>query len=339
MIFVALLASLGVNLISSILLANSSTLNSAILGLLIVVSSLVMFVFMKIRKRKHELEVKSFFLVKKDGSLASGGGYYFAEQFHRVASAVFHENPRFHDQWTKGISAKWDGRDGSEGGGASRLAKELAEYVAIRSLSSHLTSHFNDSGIPGSKVRKFTREDLSEVVLKNRVLELISRDMEDREGFEETLNGPYASKVSSVSSVNRIYYRLDLTLPRNSKIMREKNGDLAIKTPHAKIFISTRFSWISTYVSEVFLDRVLGTSFFDSRSFLVKFKIRTEVNVPHLLFTRNEEYFSWINSYLGKFSRDFDKEEYFETIKWDSLEVLLLAKGLDKGSPKDSVAE
>ena len=83
-------------------------------------------------------------------------------------------------------------------GKGHQLIIEATEYYVLEKLSSHLTDYFNRPHFDEQELHTFARNDIPDVLLSNRFLELFSKPMEDRPLFS-TEDSPPHQKGRGVS--------------------------------------------------------------------------------------------------------------------------------------------
>lgn len=112
------------------------------------------------------------------------------------------------------------------------LLEETAQFCLLETLSTHLRDYFDhtDSGA----IEELQRKDIPELLHANRVLNLLTTPIEQRDIFIEAFPDPEkrpGGEIHSLwSSDGAIYNRFDLVLPKNSKVTIPEAKTVRIET-------------------------------------------------------------------------------------------------------------
>lgn len=320
--------SAAVNLLSSVIFEICGPELSLALGLLIT------FLVLAIIGRRHaksrvvqvETEANLCFLRRKPHSPIEYPGYYFSNRLCEIATAIFHENPALGTQWMEDAPKSESSpvaKSPSRPQARDRLTHELSEYILLDKLSTHLEDYFNRSHFDRSRIAKYERQDLSDIVLGNRVLELVSRDMTDRPAFDSITEN--RENIVMAVEDGAYYSRFDLTLPAGSRIHREPDGTLIVDGPVMKIELSVSLGW-AALVPSTYAKYILGHSG-DLSCRTINLSIKVTAKKVLRTSRRTWQYYGWIESFVREFEADFSINEYFDRINWHSASIVLL--GLD----------
>jgi len=115
---------------------------------------------------------------------------------------------------------------------ASRLLDEALQFVLLEELSTHLSTYFTNSN--SDQISELSREDIPAFLLQNRVLNLLTTPIEQRDVFLKAFpsqeNRPDGVLYSLWGSDGSMYSRFDLNLPKDSKVSFLSRGALRIET-------------------------------------------------------------------------------------------------------------
>ncbi|MFC5823281.1 hypothetical protein [Nonomuraea insulae] len=241
--------SLAVNLISSVLFDLWGARYSLFIGISVMAACFAYYVLAQTRERSYELNIEAAFASDWDSShkLLALPGYRFSEEFSMILNAVLGENAALRRQWISDPLGRSRGSSTLHGNvsdtASFRLAREAAEYVILRELSFHLDRHFNRGNFSRELLAQLNRDQLPSVLLSNRVLEIISRDIEDRSAMYRPVGSDEGSEFGSAFH----YAQFTLTLPKGSEMCRSANGALVIDSPALRLEILTKMNGANPY--------------------------------------------------------------------------------------------
>lgn len=317
LILSAILLSLGVNILSGVFLAAVSpkgTIQIAI-GVALILLPLVYLVVaaMGDRATSHEFEATLLFDARSK-AIVPVPQYEFSDKVARALRAVLAESKALAHHWENPPLFKFQDREEfmtrlrSAGDGdkppdpssgtaiardpdafpppkkAQRLLQDVLEFVALDSLSDHLSEYFSPSDSNERFVKRLTRKDVPTLLLDNPVLALISGPPELREPF---LDSEPDENVYAIFSGDHVYSKFELTLPKGAKLLRIEPGTLRIDSPRVDIEISVRYEGFSTFVPSEFLHFHCGLDDeLNVHSLLVRWRIAVRLKLPGL-FSRS----------------------------------------------------
>lgn len=322
--------AVSVNLASSVLSTALSTLVSGVVSAILLFVVVVYVIIRYIWPRNLALEIKSALpvLVKDNYRIANIFAYHFVRDFRRTTEAIFNENTALGMQWKEDpLDAMYEHKDSGSTQirttlGA-RLVNEIAEYLVLELLSTHLTDYFNSRQFDQSRLRTLERKDVPDIVLSNRALETISRDPADRPAFADR---NFGKNITSASAGTHAYSRFDLTLPRGAVISRSSDGELQISTKGLKLTIACEFQGLNVYMPSSFDKHYLKISDFRKLNwFDVPIRLLVKVNLTQAILGRAWPYQEWVESFLQKCRDEFDMDRFLSRIQWDSIEASLIA--------------
>ncbi|MEV0619320.1 hypothetical protein AB0I81_38800 [Nonomuraea sp. NPDC050404] len=321
--------SFAVNLLSSAVFDLWGITGALVSGIAIIALCAAYFYFTRSRGRKYFLEIGATFAVSAEdrAKIIRMPGYAFGKSFANIAHAVFEENEALKSQWVNGDFVTYEHIKGiswkSAPGPGVRLAREIAEYIVIHMLGTHLTDYFANSELDRSRVHNYERKELPHVLLSNRVLDLISRDVEDRPGFGPAEQGGWRLVYGGPGK--RLYSHFRLSLPKGSSVTREASGDLLIDSPAILLRISTDFQGYGAAVPFDYCRYLLKSDPLSVKNYQVKFTISAEVK--DAIFRRRSlwAYYGWVESFIEKIRNDVDYAEFFRRTNWEASELIIEA--------------
>ncbi|MGM2413359.1 hypothetical protein ACS2MN_07690 [Bacillus cereus group sp. BceL062] len=342
-VFVAFFLALGTALIANYLSSESAGINMGILGIagvVLVLVSLLYILFIRVKNRSLNTEVKAVVLFnKKDKKIIPVFNYSFGTDISTTLSSVFLENRALEAGWKK--EALDDGRndietlvakvESKEKSVSKVLLIEATEYYLLDMLSTHLTDYFAKQEELKQELQEYDRDNL-QPLLKNRILDLLTRPIEEREVFLD-LDEKEKKKVASIYKVEdgnkvlvRMYYngaeynRFDLVLPKKSRIKRLDIGMLEIITKKAIIKFEIGFDGHSASISKRFktfytdqeVDELLGYS--------VNMKVSGKLKLSALLSVNGWNYYNWIDTFIKRLEKKSSWKLFLDRIDWEKEE-------------------
>lgn len=270
---------------------------------------------------------------KQDNMIINVPRYDFAESICRNFKSAFAENTALKLIWdSEHIDSFYRFDEDTKNHYrkepvSAKLVREAVEYYVLENLSSHLSSFFNNDKVNEKKIHEFTRNEIPDVLLSNRFLELFSKPMIDRPLFaEHALNeNNKHGKTIAMYGPNGINFReFELILPLKSKIKRLKENQIEIKTSRFSIILSVEFDGMNTSLPRGFLKHYLSlVHALDYKVYKVCLSINIKFNYWSLLSLKGWDYYKWIDSFLKVLENDISKDKFFENINWESVFTII----------------
>jgi hypothetical protein len=340
-IVVAILIALGVNLIADglVIHAKLAPLTSVILGLIVSLISILYLVVRALGHRTRSRSYAGFFVYdRKKNEVVDVPRYDFSEDLSRNLKAAFLENKALKLIWDreplraprdvemeeakskskKEMLERWRAIRGLH---SSKLIREATEYYVLDLLSTHLTDYFNDEKFRAENLKEFQRNDVPDVLLRNRFLELFSKPMENRPAFvKDFFDDKDHARTTLAYLGGAIYKRFDLVLPKESIVNRVGENSIEIETKRFVIRITVGFEGLGTYIPSEFLKHYLCID--DPFEEVVEYCVGVDVHVLFkfgaLLSGTGWEYYQWIDSFLEVLDERISENTFFKTIGWNN---------------------
>ncbi len=273
MIVVAVLLSFGVNLIASQIITFTifSPIMAILLGVILCLISVSYLIVRLFGKRRESRTYKAFLIYnKKTNEIVPVPRYEFSEEIYQYFRCAFAENPALKTLWEKEPlkNILLNNGDNFKLRKSVNLLLEAVEYFVLDKLSIHSTDYFNTKSLKEENLEEYSREDIPDVLLRNRFLELFSRPMEDRPAFVNEIFSEDKDEevVYVVDPDGYMYNKFELILPKNSTVRRLKDNKIEIETNKLKMTITVRFDGTNTDLPDGF---VLSGNYFASCSYLL----------------------------------------------------------------------
>lgn len=327
--------SFGISLIVSFLTKNVDNLIALIIGILFVLLVTVYYLREYFGCSSPRVDVDTVITVDKDNKLIPIPRLSFSEDLHRATLSVFAENKVYESLWK---DAFLYGEEKSIKG--KQLVVEFFQYLFIKKLSLNLNSYFN--GLNNKATVVIGREQIPDVLLNNRVIEMISKPYEEREKFQKNLNmkTPSSQKGTVVMMSGEdgaLYDLLEIELPRKSRILIDGNS-LVIKNRNFTIRFNVCFDGYSTVTPRYFEELYLGRSFDECNNFKVDLSFSIRFNPFFLLSFRDWRYLEWLDSIGDAFIDYFSFDRFVDKIGFEKAATnhIVFRNGLKKSKKPDS---
>lgn len=323
---VAVLLALAINLVASVIYAHIGTYPSLALGLALGAVCLGYVAFSRLQENTYSTTIRGFFMVRKDSrELVRVPGYALASRFETTATAAFNENSALERQWQAEIEQRLRPKPtkGRMKISDLRIATEIAEYILLDSLGIHLRDYFNTPPLKESQLDILQRDDIPDVLLSNRILELISRTLQDRPWFDPKRDSSAGGKIVAVYGPDGQYTHFDLTMPKGSTVQRTAPGSLVINSKMVTLQLSAHIGLnygTPRLFDEYYLNESDRTALSDIE---VIYRIHARIRRGLGLKVSSWRYYSWVESFIESARKRLDGQEFFKRISWDSTGALL----------------
>ncbi|HAB61736.1 MAG TPA: hypothetical protein DCE48_13760, partial [Lachnospiraceae bacterium] len=189
---------------------------------------------------------------------------------------------------------------------------------------------------------EFNRNDLPDILLKNRFLNLFSEPMENRDAFigNKDSSGITLIKDNGEESIihktlldGTMFEWFNLILPKNSVVTRKNKNTISIDMHEFSIEISNCFDRINTFIDGYFYDYYLGIDFMDHSSFKFDIEIKVNFKTKALLMLKKQNYFSWIDEFIETLDEYADCNTFLKNINWKGTKSIITCyKNINKNN-------
>lgn len=310
--------------------------------LLVVVAYVVSFY----KSKTFTLKADSLFITNPEGNLVPIDRYTISGEMGICLKSIFSENKTYESLWTSAFAQQkliTDGGDvhinkSVQDSKAINFVGELIEYIFIEWLSMQQMSYFSNSNT--NKLETLDREKVAEYLLKNRVLEMISKPCNEREKFTidtpnkaDDYNGEEECYMKYYKGT--LYSRFELKLPKHSSLKKVKDT-LIIKNRNYTIKFKHNFRGYNTSLPRQFEKLYLKLNDSDNRVFGFQPELEIKLNPFFFLFRDNWKYMNWIDVLGEKFITHFSFKEFLNNIGY---ETALTSRLLAKNQPNNTIFE
>lgn len=328
----AIVIGLGVNFIASGIFEyfdfDYKNLTFLLIGIFLTLIGFIYYLNKFFGRKKFSKQIEGFFILdKKNKRIIDIDNYEYANKLASNLKYAFAEDKALKKTWNK-IDFDNIFKKGKK---FLKIVNEASEYYLLEKLSTHLSVYFNNSKFNDDELIEYERNDIPDVLLNNRFLELFSKPMEQRESFisDEEIDGVFEYKrkgkkksVGKVVSSFRngvMYSHFDLKLPKNSKLKRDSDNSISLITERFTINLKTIISGMNTYIPHEYEKHYLGLSYStDLPAFIATYEIEVHFHIRSLFKTNSWQYYEWVDSFINQIEIDISQEYYFnKKIEWN----------------------
>lgn len=199
------------------------------------------------------------------------------------------------------------------------IINSVLEFTVLNQLDLHLNSYFVENEIDEHRIVSLSRDQLGPGVLRNRVIDLITKDMKERSAFARDFDSkPEGVVVSSGGENGAVYKRLDVELPPKSKIFRNDNGFLVIANPFFDLTIMPQYEGFATVLSHVFTPSVEG----HFSPLLVRVKMCIRIKKAAFTTDKSMEMYEWLDSFVAQMQDYVSTDRLKQRLNPDMIKML-----------------
>lgn len=282
--------------------------------------------------RSHKLDVEGYINIDpKENELIDIPRYDYGEHLVRYLNGAFKENPALRAQWDKeplghGFDADLENQTAEKKiTSSAKLIREATEYYVLDNLSTHLTDYFNQEQYSKSELREYSREDVPDILLSNRFMELFTAPMENRASFDrDDLGSEHGIVVMSQGKDGAIYHRFDLILPAKTIVSRDKSGAIKFDTENFTLTFNVRFEEFGFVSPRGFERHYLGVTDFErSSEYQINVEFKVEFKLLSLLKNSKWDYHAWLDGFLNTLESNMSAHAFFDQIQWNLAHTII----------------
>ena len=252
--------------------------------------------------------------------------YPISRDMYEYLSSAFVENKAMQKVWENGkLDCSEDNQSGSinkKYNDTKELLVELIEYSVLENFSTFISDYFNMLDLR-SKVEKWSKESVPEILFSNRFLKLFSEDMNNRNAFVETEVDGFCISDDSDGEIiasykdGALYQKFDLYLLKGTKIHKNTKNSITIDTKLFVLNIEYLYEGFSTVISNEFYRFYIGQGA-EPAYHGYQFYINLNVKYKWLSILKifDWKYYNWLDEYVERLEKYCDKEAFFEIIGW-----------------------
>lgn len=211
---------------------------------------------------------------------------------------------------------------------AVRLLEEAVFFVLLETLSTHLSTYFNDHD-GDMYLREYRREDMPYSLLKNRVINLLSTPIEHRDIFLDTFpqgaKRPEGELHALYGSDGSMYSIFDFILPKGSAIRYSEVDGIRIETKRLSIDLAVKYSGFGAAVDNAFLSHYVGRSPKSVECRMIAIGLKYRIKPLSLISSSGWQYYRWLDSFRKELRSSFDFGAFQDDIQWQVIKPLLFS--------------
>lgn len=304
--------STGVSLIANALTKDADLKIAIIPGLACLLFVALCYIKEYFGYSSYEIRLKTVLTVDKDKKVIGINRFRFSEDFCGIYNSVMSENKAYMTLWNDAFS--WNNDKDDRG---RKFVNEFLEYLFIHWISLELNSYFVE--IDENATEIIGREQIPDVLIRNRVIELITKPYEEREKFQKQMkeNGVREGKIVYMSGEDGVVFdRLEIELPRKSKVYRDENT-LVINNRNFDIRFDANFQRFCMVLPHKFVDFYLNRSYGDVDNYMITLKMSIKLKLFFLLSFKDWKYLGWLDKIGDKFVDYFSFDEFVKKIGYE----------------------
>lgn len=304
--------STGVSLIANALTKDADLLIATIPGLACLLFVALYYIKDYFGYSSYEIKLKTVLSVDKDKKVIGINRFRFSEDFSETYYSVMSENKAYLALWKDAFS--WNDEKDDKG---KKFVNEFLEYLFIHWISLKLNSYFVE--IDENATEIIGREQIPDVLIRNRVVELITKPFEEREKFQKRIKerGMGIGKIVYMNGEDGVVFdRLEIELPRKSKVYREGNT-LVIENRNFDIRFDADFQGFGMVLPHYFESFYMNRSHNDVDNYMISLKMAIKLKPFFLLSFKDWKYLGWIDKIGDKFIEYFSFDEFVNNIGYE----------------------
>lgn len=330
---IAMIISIGANIISDLILDTFEIENfkKGAAGLLFIIFGVSIAFFREIPKIDGSFVIKGVLPVLKNNELLKIKRYKFSEQMKHNVDALNLEVKSLKKIWEERKFFDIRNQNGSSTfciTEAGELSVEAIEYYVLKLMSINLGDYFNAMNLDDKLLSSFKRKDIASIFVGNRMLDALSRPMSERDVFFDMDDVKHDDTVCTVFGANGIIYnKIDLKLPRGSKIERIAHGKIKFHTKKMSILFEVLPPQFSAFVESEFCSNYMGIKFSDVNFYHCGIKVNVSFNRLQMLLPSGWKQYEWLDGFISKLYDSISFEKFKKEIGFDTaLTSLIIAE-------------
>lgn len=318
--------ALGINLLTTFI-SNINGINNIIL----LVIALVLFTFGFFLIKTVYFTKKSYIVRLRGGALFKFVnkklqkipimGYQFNDDFFEYLNSFLNENKACAKIFSEEEDIKSLLKNGFNPDSLCRstIIKSVLEFLVLHKLELHLGRYFVENEIGENKIAKIDRSILDKGILRNRVIDSITKDMKERDAFlSENIDCPEGRVVYQTSKRGVVYQCFEISVPPGSKIYRDETGYIVISNKLFRIRIIPIYQGCSTIISQVLL--------YNQKDYIspISVNINLEIKLTKTFIrdTESIQLYQWLDSFVEEMENYVSIENIERVLNTGMLEII-----------------
>jgi hypothetical protein len=199
------------------------------------------------------------------------------------------------------------------------IINSVLEFIVLHQLDLHLNGYFIENEIDTSRIVTLGREQLGPDVLRNRVIDLITKDIKERSAFvQESDSDSEGIVVYAHGTDGAVYQRFDIELPPKSTIFRNRAGFLVISNRLFDLQIVPSYRGFATSLSPVFMPS-------EKKPFApLLAEVKLYIHIKRTAFFTGEsmDMYEWLDSFVERMNDYVSTEKLEQRLNPDLIKIL-----------------
>lgn len=326
-VWISILLALSINLLSYGLceLLNLKEYYFYI-GLEFLIIGLFFVIFKTSRISNAEFKIEGFYIVDKNSDIIKIPQYDLSDDMATYLKSAKAENKAIstiikNENFRLDIINQKDYFIEVKKSESLKILEELISYSLLKQISYCTENYFKNVNLPkGSELIELKRENLPDIVLKNRFFRMFTEPMENRSQFlkkedVKVFKNRNKNVCMSYADEGAFYENFEIKLPKGTKVFIDKN-DYIIDLKYFILKFRVNCMGYSTVTPRKFQELYIG-SYGNEYMFETKFKINFKNS---FLFKKvNQKMYDWIDDLFIRLSSYLSKDVFFQKIQWERI--------------------
>lgn len=325
-LLVAVLSS-GISLVANAISRDFGFYYALIPGLMCVLIVAIIYFVDYFSNSSYETSLETLIITDEKNHVIPINRFEFSEDLFIAFQSVISENKTYESLWRDAFSHGIE-----QGKNGKAFVVEFMEYLFIRMISLELNSYFTN--VDAEATEGIGRDQMPDVLIKNRVIEMISKPFQEREKFQRVIkkdDEPKGKVVYMGGEDGALFEELEIELPRKSKVCKKGNS-LVIKNRNFNIVFDATFDGFSGVTPPYFEDFYMKRSIQNTNCHMVSLRMGIQVK-PLLLFSmRDRQYLGWLDQISDEFINYFSFDKFLQRIDFEGAVTnhILFLNGLNR---------
>lgn len=318
-------------------LFNINHLGCIIVGCIAILVLIMTSRIYEIYKLNEKIEYKGVFIIdsQNKNQIVKIPNYEINNDMCNYIESAFAENLAMKKIWETGNfrgfvmdSVDKDGNIFVKCDDTVNLLIELLEYSILHKLSVFVTDYFNLLHLQ-SKVIKWSKDSIPDVLFSNRFLKLFSEEMNNRNAFieREEENEDSHTKGETVMAIGKngaLYSKFDLCLPKGARIQKNEKNSITIDTSLFVLTIEYLYGGFSTVLPNGFYEYYLGKQWdMNYRSYQFNINVSVRYKLTSVCKIFDWKYYNWLDKFIDTLEHYCNKQTFLTDIGWKENQTII----------------
>lgn len=309
-LLVAILSA-GISIVANVITKDAQSWVIIVPGIVCILLVAYFYVKDYFGRSSYRISIDTALCVDKEKMPIPIDRFRYSEDLCRVVKSVLSENKAYCPLWKD--SLKWN----TGAGGKVIFIDEFYEYLFVHWISLRLNSYF--CSFDESAIDHVRREQMPEVLIKNRVIELISKPFNEREKFQKFIeeDNQEAGEVCMIQGEDNVLFnKLEIELPRKSSVVRDGKA-LVIKNRDFEIRFESRFDGFGYVLPSHFERFYMNRRFDEVDCFKVDLDLSVKLKPFFFLSVKDWRYLGWLDQLEDEFLEYFCFKTFVKRIGFE----------------------